>query len=80
MKKIFNETESANKKFDRGIYSEEYVVKYWILLDEDGQDSYWHPMEETYYAASKNAHKSVINKWIKDHKKHSVKLISVIYQ
>ena len=39
-KKIFNIEESKSKKFDRVLYSEDYVVKYWILLDGEGQDNF----------------------------------------
>lgn len=81
MRKIFIESEINRKKNEHVTYSESYEVKYWILLHGDGgQDSFWHPKTDMYYAASKDAHKYVEIRWKKDHKKHTVKLTSITYQ
>ncbi len=62
MKKIFDD----NEKFDRVLYSEQYVVVYNV----EGPNYIWVRQSNIYYAAGKNAHKAVMSRFKKDAKKN----------
>lgn len=57
------------------LFSEEYIVKFWI---KDGDT--WIKKEKEYYAEEKDQHKKVVNRWKQDYKGQNAELICVVYQ
>lgn len=78
--KVLNNKEfkewSKNPK-DKAIYSEEWVVKFWIF---NSTTSFWEQIEETYHTEDKDMYDKVKSKWEQDTKDKTVDFVSIKYQ
>jgi len=68
--------EINRKKNEHVEYSESYEVKFW----QQGENGFWLPKNEMYFAKRKDEHEYVVNRWKEDYKNKPVKLINCNYQ
>ena len=78
--KVLNDKELAiwrkNPK-DKAIYSEEWVVKFWIL---NSNTLFWNQLEQTYYTEDKDMYDEVKEKWEQDYEGKKTSFVSLKYQ
>ena len=78
--KVLNDKELAiwrKKPKDEAIYSEEWVVKFWIL---NSNTLFWNQLEQTYHTEDKDMYDEVKEKWEQDTKNKTVEFVSIKYQ
>lgn len=62
---------------NRKSYSEQWIVKFWIL---NSKTLFWNQLKETYYTEDKDMYDEVKEKWEQDCKGKKTSFVSIKYQ